>query len=474
LGFRGGEPRRLRPLIARLRTGAPISLLEDQHLHGSQGRGWRNGMNCRTLRNRHAFLGLMFAGACVDPGAGERQAQYESLLTDEDGVLSATLQVNGWDSGYCANVTVANSSRSPVASWRVGIDLAGTSLTTSWCTAVAGAGAGGAIAASPLAYNSTVPAGGRVYFGFCASGGGKPSVTFVEGGGGRAADAGVPRDAGADGGAPVDAGFNAGGDAGSSSEKCENALVCDDFETYPLGGKPGSPWSTSLSNDLASIAIDGTRAHSGSRSVKVSVGAGSGYKSAMLAYQGSKLPVSGNVVFGRMMFWLDSAPKTSVHWTFIDGYGLLPGKDYHAFYRYGGQHPVSVENGLFMSSQLMANYETPDIFQSPPVGIGTDCWLHSDKKMVPVGGWVCAEWRFDGSANKMQFWLDGVELSDLEMKGAGQGCSQQSADFPWTAPIFERIDVGWESYQADEARTLWIDDVVIGTERIGCPGHERG
>ncbi len=427
----------------------------------------------RTLRSRHAFLGLVFAVACADPGARESQAQYESLLIAADGLLSATLQVNRWDSGYCANVTVANSSRSPVADWRVGIDLAGTTVVTSWCAAVASTG--GVIVASPLPYNSTVPAGGRVYFGFCASGGGKPSISFVEGGGGsEAADAGARVDAGVDGGMPIDARSDAGVDAGSSSEKCENALVCDDFEAYPLGGKPGSPWSTALSGDQFSIAIDGTHAHSGSRSVKVSVGAGSGYKSAMLAYKGSKLPVSGNVVFGRMMFWLDSAPKTSVHWTFIDGYGLLPGKDYHAFYRYGGQYPVSIENGLFMSSQLMANYETPDIHQSPPVGIGTDCWLHSQKKMVPVGGWVCAEWHFDGSANRMQFWLDGVELSDLEMNGTGQGCSQQSADFPWTAPIFERIDLGWESYQADEARTLWIDDVVIGTERIGCPGHERG
>jgi hypothetical protein len=424
-------------------------------------------MNFRTLCGRHALLGLMFAAACVDPGARESQAQHESLLTAEDGILSATLQVDDWGTGYCSNLTVANSSRSPVASWRVGIDLAGTSLTTSWSAALVGAG--GAIVASPLAYNSTVPAGGRVSFGFCASGGGKPSITFVEGGGGKTADAGAPIDAGADGGVPVDADPDAGGDAGSIAEKCENALVCDDFETYPLGGKPGSPWRTSLSSGQASIAIDGTRAHSGSRSVKVSVDAGSGYKSAMLVYQGSKLPVSGNDVFGRMMFWLESAPTSSMHWTFIDGYGLLPGKDYHAFYRYGGQQPVSVANGLFLSSQLMANYETPDIYQSPPVGIGTDCWLHSDKKMVPVGGWVCAEWRFDGSANRMQFWLDGVELSDLEMNGTGQGCSQQSADFPWAAPIFERIDVGWESYQADEARTLWIDDVVIGTERIGCP-----
>jgi hypothetical protein len=29
--------------------------------------------------------------------------------------------------------------------------------------------------------------------------------------------------------------------------------------------------------------------------------------------------------------------------------------------------------------------------------------------------------------------------------------------------------VGWESYQADAARTIWLDDVAIGRTRIGCP-----
>jgi hypothetical protein len=75
---------------------------------------------------------------------------------------------------------------------------------------------------------------------------------------------------------------------------------------------------------------------------------------------------------------------------------------------------------------------------------------------------------FDGAANKMQFWLEGSELTDMATNGTGQGSRQQSASFPWTAPVFERIDVGWESYQTDDARTLSIDHVAIGAQRIGC------
>ncbi len=280
--------------------------------------------------------------------------------------------------------------------------------------------------------------------------------------------AGDARHSGADAGAPpVDAGSSAGADAGASNP-CSGALVCDDFESDAVGAAPGSPWSVSLTNaPQGAIAVDSTRAHSGSHSLKVAVGAASGYRSAMLGYA-RNLPVSGNDLYGRMMTWLESAPSTSVHWTFIDGYGLVPGQSYHSVYRYGGQLPIS-DGGTFVGSQLMANYDTPDFYQSPPVGVGSDCWMHSDKKVVPTGRWACVEWRFNGAANKMQFWLDGSELTDLAMYGTGQGCSQQSASFTWTAPTFERIDVGWESYQADDARTLWIDDVAIGTQRIGCP-----
>ena len=69
----------------------------------------------------------------------------------------------------------------------------------------------------------------------------------------------------------------------------------------------------------------------------------------------------------------------------------------------------------------------------------------------------------------MRFWLDASPLTDLTMSGTGQGCVHQPATFTWLAPQFKRIDLGWESYQADAARTMWIDDVALGVERLGCP-----
>jgi hypothetical protein len=180
-------------------------------------------------------------------------------------------------------------------------------------------------------------------------------------------------------------------------------------------------------------------------------------------------PVPGNAYYGRMMFRLDSAPEAAnpaVHWTFIQSTGTVMGQTYRAQYRYGGQHPVTMA-GSFVGNQLMANYDTPDSYSGN--GPSSDCWHHANRKVVPVGRWACAEWQFDGPNNTMRFWLDGQALDDLTVMGRGQGCVHQPATYQWTAPNFANLEIGWESYQNDMARTLYIDDVVIHTRRVGCP-----
>lgn len=157
-----------------------------------------------------------------------------------------------------------------------------------------------------------------------------------------------------------------------------------------------------------------------------------------------------------------------MHWTFIDTTGLVPGQIYSATYRYGGQLPVG-QGAAFVGNQLMANYDTVDFYRTPPVGPQTDCYDHADSKVVPVGRWACAEWFFDGPNAQMRFWLDGTELTDIGIDGTGEGCVAPPMDQTWVAPTFSRINVGWESYQTDEERSIWIDDVVISSTQVGCP-----
>ena len=57
----------------------------------------------------------------------------------------------------------------------------------------------------------------------------------------------------------------------------------------------------------------------------------------------------------------------------------------------------------------------------------------------------------------------------LTVAHKGQGCVHQDMSFEWKAPAFANVQLGWESYQQDAERTLYIDDVVIATTRVGCP-----
>jgi hypothetical protein len=297
--------------------------------------------------------------------------------------------------------------------------------------------------------------------------GGATSTASGSGGAGQGGHGGQTGPGGA-GSQSAQSSSGSGSSTGSGPvDPCATAVYCDNFDAYAPGGDPGGKWVTSKNN--GSISVDTTRAHSGANSVKFTADKASGYRSVMIALKDkSLLPVAGNVVYGRMMFWLESAPQGTVHWTFLDGQGPVPNQPYTAVYRYGGQLPIT-QNGTFVGSQMMANYDSPSSYGNPPVGPSSDCWLHSDKKVVPVGAWTCAEWRFDGPNNEMHFWMDGVEVPDLTMKDTGQGCVHQPQSYVWDAPSFERLDLGWESYQADEARTMWVDDVVISTTRVGCP-----
>lgn len=249
------------------------------------------------------------------------------------------------------------------------------------------------------------------------------------------------------------------GTAGAGDPGCAGALFCDDFESYGAGQTPTGKWSSATKN--GTITVDGAQHQSGAKAVRFTTPGTATYQSAFVGLGAGVFPVAGNAFYGRMMFRLASAPTSDVHWTMLQGSGLVPGQSHRAQYRYGGQHPLAAGN------QLMANYETPDSYGG--VGPASDCWFHSDKKVVPVDVWSCVEWQFDGPASTMRLWLDGAPVDSLTVTGVGQGCVNQPANYHWTAPLFDRLDLGWESYQADTPRTFWIDDVVVSTTRIGCP-----
>jgi hypothetical protein len=311
-------------------------------------------------------------------------------------------------------------------------------------------GASGASGSAGASGTSGSSSGGSAGASGASASGGSSGANGSSGSGGASADAASDGRSGA-GGQPQD--------------PCASARFCEDFESYTTGMAPSGSWRARVNRGAVSVVEE--QKFLGLKSAKFTTEMNSSGKTAYIELASTNVfPVPGNMFYGRMMFRLESAPSTAVHWTFIQAGGVIPGQSYHSIYRYGGQHPVN-QNMTFVGNQLMANYDTPDSYSG--TGPSSDCWLHANGTVVPVARWACAEWQFDGPNNTLRFWLDGKALDDLTVVGRGEGCVHQSATFPWTAPNFDRLSLGWESYQGDSARTLYIDNVVLDTKPIGCP-----
>lgn len=286
----------------------------------------------------------------------------------------------------------------------------------------------------------------------------KDAGADVDGGkttdGGGTTDAGTPTDAGttADAGmpdaGPRDAGITA--DAGTPDAGGCAAMFCDGFEKYDAGGPPRGPWTSSVQG--GTVTIDASKSHGGARAVRVTTDGTQAYRRAYFSLTAPFFPVAGNAFFGRMWVYLTAAPAMTTHWTNISGEGTAvsdAGTPFNAFVRYGGQ----------VQKHLMANYDS-SVFAS-------DCWQHS-AVAFPEGKWACMEWRFDGPNGKMEFWLDGAQLSALTVNQTGQGCIANGLGGKWVMPAFSTLRLGWEHYQTSIPIELWVDDVALDVNRIGC------
>ncbi|MEI9935597.1 MAG: hypothetical protein WDO69_00100 [Pseudomonadota bacterium] len=299
----------------------------------------------------------------------------------------------------------------------------------------------------PFAGASNV-AGGTASAGMSA--GGMSAGGMSSGGTGAAGAAnvgGAPAGAGV-GGATAGTGGSPLAGAAGNGDGCAGTLICDDFESYTT--QPAAPWT--VSTNQGTVAIDTQRHMSGKQSVKFSTTGVNTYQRAFIGIDGAPFPLANNAFYGRMMIYTTAAANDGVHWTMIQAEGPVAAQGItNATVRYGGQQMKS----------LMANYDS--------TGKKSDCWQHSATKM-PEGQWACMQWYFDGKTNTQKFWLNGAAVDDLTVTGQGQGCIDHDTNDMWYFPQdFSKAYVGWESYQKDDAREVWIDDVALGTQAIACP-----
>ena len=219
-------------------------------------------------------------------------------------------------------------------------------------------------------------------------------------------------------------GFGLGGPSRCATS---GALFCEDFEN----GLDAAKWTTTKSGDATAV-VDETHAARGKKALHVRTAAGAGF-----AYIQEKktFPIKDNMVFGRMYVWFDDAITTDGHFSLAEGSGTGT----KALIRFGGQNQA--------------------------FGVGTDLgpsgdWTDKDNTLIPNKKWLCMEFQFKSDTNEFRVWWDDKELTTLR--------SGPSKHANFTMPQFTSLWFGWWMYNKQEPQDLWIDDIAVNNQPIGC------
>ncbi|WP_194896776.1 cellulose-binding domain-containing protein [Catenulispora pinisilvae] len=363
---------------------------------------------------------------------------------------AVTYQPNQWSTGFTADVTVANGGPA-VTAWTATWSWTGNQQVTSgWDALVSQSGQ--QVTATSEPYNGSVGAGATADFGFQAtySGTNSAPVGF--------AFNGVPCSGlGASGSSPssppsssVSSSPSSPPSSQPSSGPCPvGAVFCDGFESQ-TSTVPTGRWSVVNPNcaGTGTAAITTSQAHSGAKSLEID-GHGT-YCDHVFASDATDMASAAPTWYVR--FWMrHTAPLPTDHTTFLAMNDSAHG---NTDLRLGAQ------NGALMWNRQTDDATLPD---QSPAGV-------AQSVVLPTGAWECLEFSVDGGTGQIHTWYngdpvpgltaDGVPTADLDDQWlAGSGAS-------WR-PQLTDLKLGWENYSSGDD-TLWFDDVVLSTSRIGC------
>ena len=244
---------------------------------------------------------------------------------------------------------------------------------------------------------------------------------------------------------------------GASRCATANVQLCDGFETGSLNT---AIWST------VGVAptVDGIEAARGTKALHVTVN-GNGVS---MIQEKTTFPEAADTYWGRIFVyfkslpaWLpDDAGMSYSHWTFA--YATGTGITAAGQIRLSGQ--LQKTGASYLNHFGVGTDDRVD-------EAGTGDWTNSDDDPpgdpmpVPTASWACIEWLHSGATNETRFFWDAVEHPSLYTSETQHGGNTN----PYILPQFDAVSMGWQEYQpSTEPFEMWVDEVAIDTNRIGC------
>jgi len=214
-------------------------------------------------------------------------------------------------------------------------------------------------------------------------------------------------------------------------------LLCDDFEGAATGGSPDpDKWSLTLDFNSVpqaapNIAIDGTVAHSGSRSVRVM---GTGSLREIVGH------VARDQFFARAWLRLSTVPT---------GGGPV-------VMAIGGDQNADLRLRLWAGQLATLNTGAGDsiVPNAATSGNCTQC------VPVPSNAWFCAEMSVDNASQSVILWINGNEAARV---------TNNDWNSSWPRfPSPTNVRFGYWGLQGAGPTQIWIDDVAVRSTRVGC------
>jgi hypothetical protein len=383
------------------------------------------------------------------------------------GPCSVAYQVNQWTGGFTAALTITNNGAA-VTSWTLTWTFPGNQqITSAWNAAVTQTVE--SVSAVNESYNGSIPTGGTASFGFQGtfSGTNATPTNFAlngvacNGGSGSSGSASpspsvsASMSASASASPSVSASASPSPSASASSSapagSCPSAAVfCDGFENQATTTPSGrwSPFTLDCSG-TGTVAVTSALAHTGTKSVTAN--GFDGFCNHIFVRDSTDMAAASPVWFVRLWMRHTTAFPTG-HTTFL---AMNDSANGNTDLRLGAQ------NGALMWNRQSDDATLP---AQSPAGV-------AQSVTVPVNTWACIEFSVSKTTGQINTWVNGAAVPGL----TEDGVPTQDIDSQWLAgaganwrPNLTDLKLGWESYGGGGNDTLWFDDVVLSTARIGC------